>query len=90
MSVIWRSVFVHPFDGGSVWATPDQIAALGNGFGELFYTRRIDEKALASLRIDASHRAGLLHIVVSDDGRGIDRDRLRRNGRSPFSRNRGG
>ena len=32
----------------------------------------------ASLHIEAHHRGGLLHIVVSDDGRGIDPERVRR------------
>lgn len=31
----------------------------------------------ATIRLEASHRAGMLNIVVSDDGRGIDLERLR-------------
>lgn len=32
----------------------------------------------ASLRVEARHQGGMLHIVVSDDGRGIDPERVRR------------
>jgi two-component system sensor histidine kinase and response regulator WspE len=30
-----------------------------------------------TIRLEARHRAGMLHIVLSDDGRGIDTERLR-------------
>lgn len=30
-----------------------------------------------TILVEASHRAGMLHVTVSDDGRGIDMDRLR-------------
>jgi two-component system sensor histidine kinase and response regulator WspE len=31
-----------------------------------------------TLKIEAKHAAGMLYIAISDDGRGVDRDRLRR------------
>jgi two-component system sensor histidine kinase and response regulator WspE len=34
--------------------------------------------AVGSVRLEAHHRGGMLSIIVSDDGRGVDRERLRR------------
>jgi two-component system sensor histidine kinase and response regulator WspE len=33
--------------------------------------------ATGSIRLDARHRAGMLHITLTDDGRGVDVERLR-------------
>ncbi len=38
---------------------------------------RIGKPALGTIRLEARHRAGMLQITLSDNGRGIDRDRLR-------------
>lgn len=39
--------------------------------------RRVGKPAEAVIRIEAHHSAGLLHVSVSDDGRGIDSEALR-------------
>jgi two-component system, chemotaxis family, sensor histidine kinase and response regulator WspE len=39
--------------------------------------RAVGKPLLATIRLEARHRAGMLQIVVSDDGRGIDLERLR-------------
>jgi two-component system sensor histidine kinase and response regulator WspE len=51
--------------------------ALDHGI-EMPDDRRAAGKApVATIRLEARHRAGMLQIVVSDDGRGIDHERLR-------------
>ena len=35
------------------------------------------KKAVGTIRLEARHRAGMLQIILSDDGRGIDLERLR-------------
>jgi two-component system, chemotaxis family, sensor histidine kinase and response regulator WspE len=39
--------------------------------------RTAGKPPIATIRLEARHRAGMLQIVVSDDGRGIDLERLR-------------
>jgi two-component system sensor histidine kinase and response regulator WspE len=39
---------------------------------------RLGKPATGTVRLQASHRAGMLFIVVEDDGRGVDLDLLRR------------
>jgi two-component system sensor histidine kinase and response regulator WspE len=39
--------------------------------------RAAGKKAMGTVRLEARHRAGMLQIILSDDGRGIDLDRLR-------------
>jgi two-component system sensor histidine kinase and response regulator WspE len=39
--------------------------------------RAAGKKATATIRLEARHRAGMLQIILSDDGRGIDLERLR-------------
>lgn len=34
--------------------------------------------AVGTIRVEARHRAGMLSVAISDDGRGVDLDRLRR------------
>ncbi len=39
--------------------------------------RRLGKPPAGTIRLEARHRAGMLQLVLSDDGRGIDLDRLR-------------
>ena len=39
--------------------------------------RAAGKKAVGTIRLEARHRAGMLQIILSDDGRGIDLERLR-------------
>jgi two-component system, chemotaxis family, sensor histidine kinase and response regulator WspE len=39
--------------------------------------RAVGKKATGTVRLEARHRAGMLQIILSDDGRGIDLGRLR-------------
>ena len=39
--------------------------------------RAAGKKATGTIRLEARHRAGMLQIILSDDGRGIDLERLR-------------
>ena len=39
---------------------------------------RVEKKAEATIRLEARHSAGMLQVVVSDDGAGLDLERLRR------------
>ncbi len=39
--------------------------------------RTAGKKAVGTIRLEARHRAGMLQIILSDDGRGIDLERLR-------------
>lgn len=36
------------------------------------------KSVIGSIRLEACHRGGMLSVTVSDDGRGVDRERLRR------------
>lgn len=40
---------------------------------------KTDKPAQATIRLEARHSAGLLNIIISDDGRGIDLENVRRN-----------
>lgn len=51
--------------------------ALDHGIEPPAERRAAGKTERAQLRIEASHRAGLLHIVIKDDGRGIDVARIR-------------
>ena len=37
----------------------------------------VGKKAVGTIKLEAHHRAGMLQIILSDDGRGIDLERLR-------------
>ncbi len=39
--------------------------------------RAAGKKAMGTIRLEARHRAGMLQIILSDDGRGIDLEKLR-------------
>ena len=39
--------------------------------------RAAGKKTMGTIRLEARHRAGMLQIILSDDGRGIDLERLR-------------
>jgi two-component system sensor histidine kinase and response regulator WspE len=39
--------------------------------------RAAGKKATGTIRLEARHRAGMLQVILSDDGRGIDLERLR-------------
>ncbi|MBX2866310.1 MAG: hybrid sensor histidine kinase/response regulator [Leptolyngbyaceae cyanobacterium MAG.088] len=39
--------------------------------------RQLGKPETGKIRLEASHRAGMLHVTVSDDGRGIDLNELR-------------
>ena len=39
--------------------------------------RAAGKQAMGTIRLEARHRAGMLQIILSDDGRGIDLERLR-------------
>ncbi|AAU93087.1 chemotaxis protein [Methylococcus capsulatus str. Bath] len=52
--------------------------ALDHGLEQPEERRAAGKPERGSLRLEARHHAGLLLITVSDDGRGVDRERLRR------------
>ncbi|MDF9391373.1 MULTISPECIES: hybrid sensor histidine kinase/response regulator [Methylococcus] len=52
--------------------------ALDHGLEPPEERRAGGKPAAGNLRLEARHHAGLLLITVSDDGRGVDRERLRR------------
>ncbi|MEW6038639.1 MAG: hybrid sensor histidine kinase/response regulator [Pseudomonadota bacterium] len=52
--------------------------ALDHGLEQPQQRRASGKPESGSLRLEARHHAGLLLISVSDDGRGVDRERLRR------------
>ncbi|QJD29338.1 hybrid sensor histidine kinase/response regulator [Methylococcus geothermalis] len=52
--------------------------ALDHGLEQPEQRRAAGKPAAGSLRLEARHHAGLLLISVSDDGRGVDREQLRR------------
>lgn len=52
--------------------------ALDHGLEQPEQRRASGKPESGSLRLEARHHAGLLLISVSDDGRGVDRERLRR------------
>jgi two-component system sensor histidine kinase and response regulator WspE len=51
--------------------------ALDHGIESPEDRRAASKPAVGTIRLEARHRAGMLQIVLSDDGRGIDLDRLR-------------
>jgi two-component system, chemotaxis family, sensor histidine kinase and response regulator WspE len=51
--------------------------ALDHGLETPEERQAVGKPDIGRLHIEAAHRAGLLSITVSDDGRGIDRERLR-------------
>ncbi len=52
--------------------------ALDHGLESPEERRRVGKPEAGTLRVEARHQAGMLNIRVTDDGRGIDLDRLRR------------
>jgi two-component system sensor histidine kinase and response regulator WspE len=51
--------------------------ALDHGLEMPEERRAAGKSVVGTIRLEARHRAGMLQIVMSDDGRGIDLDRLR-------------
>ena len=51
--------------------------ALDHGIESPEERRAAGKPPMATIRLEARHRAGMLQIVLSDDGRGVDLDRLR-------------
>lgn len=52
--------------------------ALDHGLESPDERRKAGKPEAGTLRVEARHQAGMLNVRVSDDGRGIDLDRLRR------------
>ncbi len=51
--------------------------AIAHGIESPEQRRQLNKPETGTIRLEASHRAGMLCITVSDDGRGIDLDNLR-------------
>jgi two-component system sensor histidine kinase and response regulator WspE len=51
--------------------------ALDHGIESPDERARAGKKAAGTIRLEAYHHAGALQVVVSDDGRGIDIERVR-------------
>lgn len=51
--------------------------AIAHGIELPAHRQRLDKPAVGTIRLEASHRAGMLSIFVSDDGCGIDLEQLR-------------
>jgi two-component system sensor histidine kinase and response regulator WspE len=52
--------------------------AVDHGFESPDERRAAGKPAEGTLRLEARHGAGALHVIISDDGRGVDLDKLRR------------
>ncbi len=52
--------------------------ALDHGLEQPDDRSKTGKSRTGTIRVEARHRAGMLHVTISDDGRGVDLDKLRR------------
>src|SRR5262249_38697831 len=57
--------------------TPPSPKSVDPRLGHPEARRAAGKPAVGTIRLEAHHRAGMLQLALSDDGRGVDLDRLR-------------